>query len=146
MQLSCSMIGRGGPYQSPLIYLSSLDSDSLVQKVTIWKCHSFPWDFAAEIWLIEAAAHSFWSILPRLSQGSGSCSPGGTAGSLGGRGLGRVGQKQESWGWFLRAEWVRQRKASADVAKMEGKRSVFKCLQCFIINVKKFSHFSFLCL
>lgn len=50
MQLCCSVIGIVGLYKSPLIYWSSLDSDSVVEKV--WKCHSFPQDFAAVVWLI----------------------------------------------------------------------------------------------
>lgn len=52
MRLCCSVIGTVETYKSPLIYLSSLDSDPVTEKVTVGKCHSFPQDFAAEIWLI----------------------------------------------------------------------------------------------
>lgn len=62
MQLSCSMIARAVPWKSPLISLSSLDSDPVVQKVTMWKCQSFPQDFAAETWLTGDAAHMFWTV------------------------------------------------------------------------------------
>lgn len=51
---------------SPPIHSSSLDSDPAVQKVPVWKRHSFPQDLAAEISFMEEA-HMFWAVwsIPR---------------------------------------------------------------------------------
>lgn len=81
----------------------------------------------------------------QLSQGSSSFGLGGSIRSHGGRELGKVGQKWERRGWFLCAEWIRQRmmgrwSTSADVAKVEKGRSVSKGLQCLLKEKKSSSH------
>lgn len=87
-------------YKSPLIYVSSLDSDPVTEKVTAGKCHSFPQDFAAEIWLIGGSP-CVQSNSEHPSSASGrikflwSWWGSGSAGSLGNWELGRVGQKRE---------------------------------------------------